>query len=182
MIKGRCGKQCRERWVNILNPQVKKGNWSVEEQERIFQNLSLHYTSWSAMSKILPGRTENSIKNYFYSSVRRLKSNPLLDFLKEVYLDRTKDLRIGLGEETFVKNELCKFNVLSRKICLYLLDPTIENEKFTNFLLGVLLNKKKEKNVKNSRSLSSKVTKKHLFKDGLGFSKIIIPRMKYLGK
>lgn len=31
LIRGRCGKQCRERWVNILNPGVKKGNWSDEE-------------------------------------------------------------------------------------------------------------------------------------------------------
>ena len=70
LIRGRCGKQCRERWVNILNPEVKKGNWSNYEQEEIFSNLSKHYTSWSAISRLLPGRTENSIKNYFYSSIR----------------------------------------------------------------------------------------------------------------
>lgn len=37
LIKGRCGKQCRERWVNILNPSVKKGNWDEREQNEIFQ-------------------------------------------------------------------------------------------------------------------------------------------------
>lgn len=42
LLKGRCGKQCRERWVNILNPQVKKGNWSDEEQDLIFQALIDH--------------------------------------------------------------------------------------------------------------------------------------------
>ena len=52
-IYGRCGKQCRERWVNILNPIVKKGNWSEEEQQIIFQNLINFQTSWSSMSKVL---------------------------------------------------------------------------------------------------------------------------------
>ena len=87
LIKGRCGKQCRERWVNILNPQVKKGNWSEEEQNIIFENLYIHHTSWSSMSKVLEGRTENSIKNYFYSSLRRLKSNPLSQIIKNIYVD-----------------------------------------------------------------------------------------------
>ena len=38
-IAGRCGKQCRERWVNILNPDIKKGNWTVQEQQLIFTLL-----------------------------------------------------------------------------------------------------------------------------------------------
>ena len=61
LIRGRCGKQCRERWVNILNPHVKKGNWAEDEQLVIFENLRVHQTSWSSMSRALPGRTENSI-------------------------------------------------------------------------------------------------------------------------
>lgn len=93
LIKGRCGKQCRERWVNILNPGVKKGNWSFEEQENIFQNLRIHFTSWSSMSKILPGRTENSIKNYFYSSIRRLKSNPVYELISDIFVTKKIDFK-----------------------------------------------------------------------------------------
>jgi len=37
IIKGRSGKQCRERWFNNLNPNVKKGNWTAEEDQIIFQ-------------------------------------------------------------------------------------------------------------------------------------------------
>lgn len=47
LLKGRCGKQCRERWVNILNPNVIKGNWSDKEQLIIYQQLSLKMQSWS---------------------------------------------------------------------------------------------------------------------------------------
>lgn len=35
-IKNRCGKQCRERWVNTLHPDIKKGNWNDDEQEEIY--------------------------------------------------------------------------------------------------------------------------------------------------
>ena len=75
-----------------MNPHVKKGNWSTEEQELIFQSLSVHFTSWSSISKLLKGRTENSIKNYFYSSVRRLKTNPIINVIKDLYITHKKSL------------------------------------------------------------------------------------------
>ena len=84
LIKGRCGKQCRERWVNILNPDVKKGNWSNHEQKIIYENLLNNSFSWSSIAKGMPGRTENSIKNYFYSSIRRIKSNSVFEFLERM--------------------------------------------------------------------------------------------------
>lgn len=94
------------------------------------------------MSKILPGRTENSIKNYFYSSIRRLKSNSILGLFRDVYVVKSRSLESLKKENDFISGELAKFNVLSRKICNYLLDPDLNNERFTNFLLGVLFNKK----------------------------------------
>ena len=81
-IEGRCGKQCRERWMNTLDPRVKRGNWEEEEQLQIFRQMKKNWSSWATISKHLPGRTENAIKNYFYSSVRRLKATSLFGFLK----------------------------------------------------------------------------------------------------
>ena len=80
-IEGRCGKQCRERWMNTLDPRVKRGNWEEEEQMKIFGQMKQNWSSWATISKHLPGRTENAIKNYFYSSVRRLKATSLFQFL-----------------------------------------------------------------------------------------------------
>ncbi len=71
-IQGRSGKQCRERWFNNLNPNVKKGQWTQEEDEAIFRGYLQHSSSWSKIAKNLPGRTENSVKNRFYSTVRKL--------------------------------------------------------------------------------------------------------------
>lgn len=81
-IEGRCGKQCRERWMNTLDPRVKRGNWKESEQMRIFEQMQENWSSWATISKHLKGRTENAIKNYFYSSVRRLKATNLFRFLE----------------------------------------------------------------------------------------------------
>ena len=70
VIEGRIGKQCRERWFNSLNPVVKKGAWSVEEDFIIFKRFSENGSKWSKIAAELPGRTENSIKNIFYSTLR----------------------------------------------------------------------------------------------------------------
>jgi len=133
-IKGRCGKQCRERWVNILNPGVKKGNWTDQEQTLIFDNLKKYFTSWSLMAKELEGRTENSIKNYFYSSIRRLKSNNIIHYLKEVYvllpgkdapdyvLLLQRKLPFVLENRENMMHEISKLNCLSKLICLFMLD------------------------------------------------------------
>lgn len=81
-IRGRCGKQCRERWVNALDPRIKRGNWEEQEHALIFEQMKTNWSSWTLISKKLPGRTENAIKNYFYSSVRRLRTSKLFQFLR----------------------------------------------------------------------------------------------------
>ena len=71
-IKGRTGKQCRERWLNALNPSVKKGSWTSEEDLFIFKMYQKVGSKWSKIAIELHGRTENSIKNRFYSTLRRI--------------------------------------------------------------------------------------------------------------
>lgn len=75
LIKGRGGKQCRERWLNTLNPNIKKGNWKDEEQELLFSLIQKFWSQWTAISKEMQFRSDNSVKNYFYSSIRKIKSS-----------------------------------------------------------------------------------------------------------
>ncbi|WIA37488.1 hypothetical protein OEZ86_014402 [Tetradesmus obliquus] len=74
-MPGRTGKQCRERWLNHMKPGIVKGNWSPEEEFLLAQCHALVGSHWSKMTKRLPGRTENSIKNFWNATLRSKAPN-----------------------------------------------------------------------------------------------------------
>jgi len=74
-IPGRSGKQCREHWNNSLNPDVKKGSWSSEEDFLIMVFYKKYGGSWKKIIPIFNKRTENSIKNRFFSQLRKIASS-----------------------------------------------------------------------------------------------------------
>lgn len=67
----RCGKSCRLRWTNYLRPDIKRGRFSFEEEETIIQLHSIWGNKWSAIAARLPGRTDNEIKNYWNTHIRK---------------------------------------------------------------------------------------------------------------
>ena len=92
LIPGRCGKQCRERWYNGLADGLKKDDWSLAEEailETEYKNLG---PKWSAIAAKLPGRSENSIKNRFYSMKRRSNRVRFTNFSGDSGLFVKKDL------------------------------------------------------------------------------------------
>nr|UED89770.1 R2R3-Myb5 transcription factor [Pinus massoniana] len=75
----RCGKSCRLRWINYLRPDLKRGNFSEEEDELIIKLHSLLGNKWSLIAGRLPGRTDNEIKNYWNTHIKRKLLNRGLD-------------------------------------------------------------------------------------------------------
>lgn len=67
----RTPKQCRDRWFNNLCQHGKSAPFTDPDITTIIQCLSKYGNQWSKIAKHLPGRTENSIKNYMYATVRR---------------------------------------------------------------------------------------------------------------
>ncbi|KAJ0243109.1 SANT/Myb domain-containing protein [Hirschfeldia incana] len=67
----RCGKSCRLRWINYLRPDLKRGNFSDEEDQVIIKLHSLLGNKWSLIAGRLPGRTDNEIKNYWNTHIKR---------------------------------------------------------------------------------------------------------------
>ena len=70
-IKNKSSKQCRERWINFLCPNINKGIWSEKEENILFSTQLKIGNKWSELAKLLPGRSENDIKNHFYSKLRK---------------------------------------------------------------------------------------------------------------
>ncbi|RCV22958.1 hypothetical protein SEVIR_4G274300v4 [Setaria viridis] len=67
----RCGKSCRLRWANHLRPNLRKGPFSPEEERQILRLHGLIGNKWARISSHLPGRTDNEIKNYWNTRLKR---------------------------------------------------------------------------------------------------------------
>ncbi|KAJ6433367.1 hypothetical protein OIU84_017126 [Salix udensis] len=128
----RCGKSCRLRWTNYLRPDIKRGKFSFEEEETIIQLHSILGNRWSAIAARLPGRTDNEIKNYWNTHIRkRLLRNGIDPVTHAHLLDLSSILSSALCNPSSLTS-LSTLQIQENQLCNSLLQnhaiPTLSSQ------------------------------------------------------
>ncbi|KAF6148168.1 hypothetical protein GIB67_011943 [Kingdonia uniflora] len=92
----RCGKSCRLRWTNYLRPDIKRGKFSLQEEQTIIQLHALLGNRWSAIATHLPKRTDNEIKNYWNTHLKKRLLKMGIDPL--THKPKNDTLSLGSGQ------------------------------------------------------------------------------------
>ncbi|KAK9273842.1 hypothetical protein L1049_018654 [Liquidambar formosana] len=102
----RCGKSCRLRWANHLRPDLKKGAFTQEEEQCIIELHARMGNKWARMASELPGRTDNEIKNYWNTRIKRRQRAGLPIYPPEVCQQRLDESQESQNMSTFLAGHI----------------------------------------------------------------------------
>jgi Myb-like DNA-binding protein FlbD len=159
LMKDRVGKQCRERWHNHLNPKILKGQWTDKEEWLLFLCHQLLGNRWAEISKNIVGRTDNSIKNHWNSTMRKK-----IGFCQEKLLEISE----------MYKNSINKFNKKFLGLEKVLLTKLIKNGSYKKNLDNNDYNyRAKNKNPNSNYICSKENISLELFNNPIKIDKLI---------
>lgn len=122
-IPGRTGKQCRERFVNNLSPDLKQGKWTKEEDRILLENYKLIGNKWSSIAAMIPGRSANGTKNRFKSLSHKKPKRHLqcssIDIIKKKKTTETPKLQF-LSIESLLNNIPMDLEMMSNSPKLFI--------------------------------------------------------------
>ena len=151
----RIGKQCRERWFNHLCPTVNKTAWSKEEEWILFILHNKMGNKWSLLCKYLPGRTDNTIKNHWNSTMKK-RIDQLQNEYDNMIKDKTEEEINAIQDDILQK---CKSVVEKENQIFY--DEKMKNyEKFKNITVDNKQSMYKLKKILLFRTHSKKIKRR----------------------
>ncbi|KAM7251458.1 hypothetical protein ACFE04_023341 [Oxalis oulophora] len=107
----RCGKSCRLRWINYLKPDVKRGSFTAEEEQIIIDVHRILGNRWAQIAKHLPGRTDNEVKNFWNSCIKKKLLSQGLDPKTHNLIPQHKRLNYSSNNNSNNNNILQPFTV-----------------------------------------------------------------------
>ena len=146
LLPGRIGKQCRERWINHLDPHLEKGPWTLEEDNLLIKLHAEFGNHWVKISSFLPQRSDNSIKNRWNSTLSKRNNFESKDNIPLPLLNDEKNtLNVAIYSPLLPSNSpyilhspISKFGLSNSWIESSLLSP---NRKFSVPKLSLLENR-----------------------------------------
>nr|QHG11494.1 R2R3-MYB transcription factor 66 [Taxus chinensis] len=129
----RCGKSCRLRWNNYLRPDLKRGNFTLHEEQTIVQLHQIVGNRWAKIASFLPGRTDNDIKNVWNTRLKKCLNNvtTLPEKFEENFCDESNFVRAETDANSFLgqRNSEMEQQLFIRSAYCNSLKPSIPAEE-----------------------------------------------------
>lgn len=115
LLGTRNGKQIRDRFINVLDPEIKKGKFTEEEDLALVQLFRSLGPKWATISKFFPNRTADMIKNRFHSSIKKRIPEDIEAGAQITRLIKEKDIVVTNSNFTKFETNEDSYNLLSNK-------------------------------------------------------------------